>query len=324
SVIAKSFTNLLPTARFQYNFTRYKNLTVNYRSFTNQPSASQLQPVPDISDRLNIKEGNPDLKQEFTHNIQINYAGVNPFKNKNIFAFFNLSRTDNKIVNADTLFRNGVKKTKPVNVNGVYNLSGDINVGLPARFLKGSVRIGSNTGYNRGRQFINGESNTINTFSAGPTLGIDMSPTDKIDWSVSASVNYNNTKYSLQSAFNTTYFSQLYEAEFNWQLPKGFYFSTDFGYTINNQRASGFNTQVPLWNASISRQFLRFDRGEIKLRVNDILNRNIGISRSSNQNYIEDSRVNTIRRFALLTFTYSLSKTGLNSGKGGDIRIIKR
>lgn len=324
SVIAKIFTNLLPSARFQYNFTRHKNLTVNYRSFTNQPSASQLQPVPDISDRLNIKEGNPDLKQEYTHNIQINYAGVNPFKNKNIFAFFNLNRTDNKIVNADTLFGNGVKKTKPVNVNGVYNLSGDINVGLPARFLKGSVRIGSNVSYNGGRQFINGESNRINTFSAGPTLGIDMSPTDKIDWSISAGMNYNNTKYSLQPVFNTTYFSQLYEAEFNWQLPKGFYFSTDFGYTINNQRASGFNTQVPLWNASVSRQFLRFNRGELKLRVNDILNRNIGISRSSNQNYIEDSRVNTLRRFALLTFTYSLSKTGLNTGKGGDIRVIRR
>ena len=137
SVIAKSFTNLLPTARFQYNFTRYKNLTVNYRAFTNQPTVSQLQPVPDISDRLNIKEGNPDLKQEYTHNVQINYAGVNPFKNRNIFAFFNLNRTDNKIVNADTLFSNGIKKTKPVNVDGVYNLSGDINLGLPARFLKG-------------------------------------------------------------------------------------------------------------------------------------------------------------------------------------------
>ncbi|MGZ8540838.1 MAG: outer membrane beta-barrel protein, partial [Chitinophagaceae bacterium] len=261
---------------------------------------------------------------EFTHNVQINYAGVNPFKNKNIFAFFNLNRTDNKIVNADTLFTNGVKKTKPVNVNGVYNLSGDINLGLPARFLKGSVRIGSNIGYDRGRQFINGEANTINTFSAGPTLSLDMSPSDKIDWSLSAGVNYNNTKYSLRPAFNTKYFSQLYEVEYNWQLPKGFYFSTEFGYTINNQRATGFNTQVPLWNAFLSRQFLRFNRGELKLRVNDILNRNIGINRSSNQNYIEDSRVNTLRRFALLTFTYSLTKTGLSSGKGGDIKIIRR
>ena len=324
SVITKSFTNLLPTARFQYNFSRYKNLTVNYRSLTNQPSVSQLQPVPDISNALNIQEGNPDLKQEFIHNVQINYMGVNPFRNKNLFAFFNLSRTDNKIVNADTLYSSGIKKTKPVNVDGVYNLSGDINLGLPARFLKGTLRIGSNVGYNHGRQFINSVGNTINSFSAGPRLGIDMSPTEKIDLSFSAGMNYNKTKYSLQPVFNTSYFSQVYETEFNWQLPKGFYFNTDFSYTVNNQLADGFNTRVPLWNASISKQFLKFNRGELKLRVNDIMNRNVGVSRSSNQNYIEDSRVNTLRRFALLTFTYSLSRTGLNSGKGGDIRVIRR
>ena len=325
SVISKSFTNLLPSARFQYNFTRFKNLVVNYRSYTNQPTVSQLQPVPDISNALNIQEGNPDLKQEFIHTIQINYMGVNPFKNKNLFAFFNLSRTDNKIVNADTLYSTGIKKTMPVNVDGVYNLSGDINLGLPARFLKGTFRIGSNIGYNRGRQFINGIANTINTFSAGPRLGLDMSPAEKIDLSLSAGMNYNKTNYSLQPVFNTSYFSQVYETEFNWQLPKGFYFSTDFTYTVNNQLNDGFNARVPLWGASISKQVLKFNRGELKLRVNDILDRNVGVSRTSNQNYIEDSRVNTLRRYALLTFTYNLSKTGLSGGNNNrGVRIINR
>lgn len=322
SVIGKTFNNFLPTARFQYNFTRYKNIMINYRAFTNQPSASQLQPVPDISDRLNIREGNPDLKQEYTHNVQINYTGINPFKNKNLFAFFNLNRTDNKIVNADTLYSNGVKKTKPVNVDGVYNLSGDINLGLPARYLKGSLRIGTNLSYNHGMQFINNKSNTINTVSAGPRLSIDMSPTEKIDISLSTGMNFNRTKYSLSPMLNNNYFSQLYEASFDWQLPKGFYFSTDFTYTVNNQLATGFNAQVPLWNASISKQVLKYNRGELKLRINDIMNRNIGVNRSTNQNYIEDRRVNTLRRFALLTFTYNLSKTGSGSGNNS-FKVIR-
>ena len=324
SVISKSYTDILPTARFQYNFSRYKNLTVNYRVFTNQPTVSQLQPVPDNSNVLNIKEGNPDLEQEYIHNIQLNYMGVNPFKNRNLFAFFSLSRTDNKIVNADTLYSTGVKKTKPVNVDGVYDMSGDINLGLPARALKGSFRLGSNFGYYHGIQFINNVSNTINTFSVGPRLGIDMNPTAKIDLSLSGGLNYNKTRYSLQPSLNNNYFSQVYDAEFNWQLPKEIFFSTDFSYTINNQRAEGFNTRVPLWGASVSKLFLKFNRGALKLRVNDIMNRNIGIYRSTNQNYIEDSKVNTIRRYAILTFTYSLTKTGLGGGQGGDIKIIKR
>ncbi|MBL0153828.1 MAG: hypothetical protein IPP93_10180 [Chitinophagaceae bacterium] len=61
----------------------------------------------------------------------------------------------------------------------------------------------------------------------------------------------------------------------------------------------------------------------MKLAVRDLLNKNIGITRNTNNNYIEDSRVNTLRRYFMLSFTYSLSKTGLNNaGASGGMRII--
>jgi hypothetical protein len=83
---------------------------------------------------------------------------------------------------------------------------------------------------------------------------------------------------------------------------------------------------VPLWNASISKQVLKFNRGELKFSARDLLNKNIGISRNTNNNYIEDSRVLTLRQFFLLSFTYSLSKTGLNNTGGGHggMRMITR
>jgi len=81
---------------------------------------------------------------------------------------------------------------------------------------------------------------------------------------------------------------------------------------------------VPLWNACISKQVLKFTRGETKLSARDLLNKNVGISRNTSNNYIEDSRVLTLRRFFLLSFTYTLSKTGLNNGNGGGMRIITR
>lgn len=317
SVINKKFTNLLPNARAQYYFTRFKSLTLTYNTSTNQPTVSQLQPVPDISDRLNIRNGNPNLKQEFTHTLQINYNGLNPYKNKTLFAFFSLSRTENKIVNFDSLFSNGVKSTRPVNVDGVYNMNGNVSVGFPVKPIKGNFRIGSTLFYNSGAQFINGLRNNISTFIAGPRVNLDMDLTEKITWTLGSTFNFNRSTYSLQKAFNTSYFSQEYETQIDLVLPKGFYFSTEFTYTVNNQLSSAFNTKVPLWGASVSKQMLRYNRGELKLRVNDILNRNVGVSRNSNQNYIEDSRVNTLRRYAILSFTYSLSKTGLNGSGGG-------
>lgn len=324
SVISKTFRNVLPNARFQYNFTRFKSFNLSYNTNTNQPSMTQLQPVPDNSNSLNIREGNPDLKQEYNHTIQSHLNLVSPYKNKNLFFFLTLQATQNKIVNYDTINQLGIKRTKPVNVNGVYNISSNISYSRPVRFLKGTMEISSNTGLFNTKQFINTVQNNIRTFSIGPDIRLDMNPTDKLNLSVSAGMNYNKTNYSLQAALNTNYLSQEYTASADWEMPKGFFFSTDFNYLINSQRAAGFNTKVPLWNASISKQVLKFNRGELKFSARDLLNKNVGINRNTNNNYIEDSRVLTLRQFFLLSFTYSLSKTGLNNAGGGGMRIITR
>lgn len=324
SVISKTFRNVLPNARFQYNFTRFKSFNLSYNTNTNQPSMTQLQPVPDNSNSLNIREGNPDLKQEYNHTIQSHLNLISPYKNKNLFFFLTLQATQNKIVNYDTINQLGIKRTKPVNVNGVYNISSNISYSRPVRFLKGTMEISSNTGLFNTKQFINTVQNNIRTFSIGPDIRLDMNPTDKLNLSVSAGMNYNKTNYSLQAALNTNYLSQEYTASADWEMPKGFFFSTDFNYLINSQRAAGFNTKVPLWNASISKQVLKFNRGELKFSARDLLNKNVGINRNTNNNYIEDSRVLTLRQFFLLSFTYSLSKTGLNNAGGGGMRIITR
>jgi len=323
SLIKKTFTNILPTARFQYNFSKFKSLAVNYTASTNQPTMAQLQPVPDNSNSLNIKEGNPDLKQEYNHSITGHLNLVSPFKNRNLFFFFNSQFTKNKITNYDLLDQFGVKRSKPVNVNGVYNMSGEISYSRPVRFLKGSVELSSSAAFLKTKQFINATVNNIKTFSVGPNIRFDMNPTNKLNLTLGAGFSRNRSNYSLQSALNNTYLSQEYIASADWELPKRFFVSTDFTYTINSQRSAGFNYKVPLWNASISRQMLKYNRGELKLAARDLLDKNIGISRSSNSNYIEDSRVLTLRRFFSLSFTYSLNKVGLNNG-GGNMRVITR
>jgi hypothetical protein len=330
SVISKTFRNILPNARFQYNFTKFKSLTVQYNTNTTQPSMSQLQPVPDNTNPLFIREGNPDLKQEYTHMLQSNLMFINPFKNKNLFWSMRLQATENKIVNYDSMnLQTGVRKIKPVNVDGIYNFNTSISYSLPVRFLKGSIELSTNSGYRRGKQLINNEvgaieTNTINTSTMGPEMRLDMNPSDKLSLSFGTAFMFTKTKYTLQPVLNNEYVSQEYSTSVDWEMPKGFFFSTDFTYTVNTQRADGFNTKIPLWNASISKQMLKFNRGELKFSARDLLNRNVGISRNTSNSYIEDSRVLTLRQFFLLSFTYSLSKTGLNKGGGNGMQIRMR
>ncbi len=325
TLLAQKFYNILPNARFQYNFTRFRNLTLNYHSNTNQPTIAQLQPVPDISNPLSIKIGNPLLKQEFIQLITLNYMSVTPYKGSNFFVFLTYRQIGNRIANSDSISALGVKYTIPVNVNGTYQVNGDLNWGFPVSSIKKTtLNLGLNGGVSKDIQFINRNRNNINTYQLRPEIRLENNAIEKLNLGINYSSSMYHTRYSLQPSLNTKYFTHEIGSFVNWQLPKNFYFATDFAYLINTQRADGFNADVPLWNASMSKQFLKYNRAELKVRVFDLLNQNVGINRTSNNNYIEDTRTNILRRYVMLSFTYSLSKSGLSSGNGGgNIRIIR-
>lgn len=326
TLISKQFRNILPNARVQYNFNRFSNIMLNYNTQTIQPTVTQLQPVPDISNPLQIVYGNPELKQEYVHLLQTSLFFVDPIKNRNLFAFLLFRQVNNKIVNDDIINPLGIKTTKPVNVNGVYSMNGDVNWGIPLAFMKkSSLNIGLGIMHAKNKQFINKEENRINDWQLRPEVRIEMNPHEKFNISVTTGSSLNYTRYSLQPALDTRYLSYELGTEFGWQLPANFYLSSDFNYTINAKRADGFNVNVPLWNAAFSKQFLKYNRAQLGIRVNDLLNKNTGITRTSNNNYIEDRQVVILQRYFLLQFTYSLSKSGLNSpGAGGNMKIITR
>ena len=69
----QDFKDILPSAMFRYNFSQTKNLNIDYRTSTNQPSITQLQPVLDQSNINRQTIGNPDLKRSYQHNINIRF-----------------------------------------------------------------------------------------------------------------------------------------------------------------------------------------------------------------------------------------------------------
>src|SRR5205085_9572137 len=112
-----SYTNFFPTANFNYTPSRSKNLRISYNGRTNQPSISQLQNVPDLTDTLNQRIGNPNLKQEFNHNFNIGFNTFNILTFKFIAANLSFTTTQNKIVN-DISVQGPVQITRYANVNG--------------------------------------------------------------------------------------------------------------------------------------------------------------------------------------------------------------
>ncbi len=62
----------------------------------------------------------------------------------------------------------------------------------------------------------------------------------------------------------------------------------------------------------------------MKLSVYDLLNENEAIVRYTNGNYIEDQNNRVLKRFFLLSFTYSLNKMSANANGPGRGNIIIR
>ncbi|MES1160139.1 MAG: outer membrane beta-barrel protein, partial [Bacteroidota bacterium] len=172
SALQQSFTNILPNANLQYSFNKYRDLRLFYTTYTNQPGITQLAPVPDNADPLNIRLGNPGLKQEYYHSLRLNYAAFDPFRRTSFFAMMNFNDIHHKIVNDDVFDSAGVRTTRPVNLDGTYTLNSLLSRGFPLRALKSNLNLNSSIRYDHNASLVNGIRNNGNTwtFSQGADL----------------------------------------------------------------------------------------------------------------------------------------------------------
>jgi len=312
--LSQSFQDILPNATFRYNFSQTKNLNLDYRTSTNQPSITQLQPVLDQSNINRQSIGNPDLKRSYVHNLNIRFFSSKILAGKSFFSTLNASTTNNSIVNYDSVLPNRTILTRPVNVNGAYRINGSMNYGFGIKKLKSRLSFGLNAGLNNNISYANGVLNTIVTKSTGPSMSYTYIVDDVIDINLTARYSFSNTNNAVNPTLNTNFLTKVFGADMTNYLPLNIVLNQSFNYAINTGRAEGFNTAIPIWNASFSKFFLKNKRAEIKMSAFDLLNKNIGISRNVSQNQIVDRSYNVISQYFMLTFTYSLQKSGLGGG----------
>jgi len=307
--LRQDFTNLITNASFNYQFARSKNLAFTYRGRTNQPSISQLQPLRNVSNPPYYYEGNPDLTQEFIHSYSVNYRFFDPVKMTSVFAAVGFTNTFNKIVNSTEYMPFGGQLTKPVNVDGVYGLNANVNLGFPVRRMKGgNFNATTRVNYGRDASVINGSKNYISNLVLGEDLRLGFNYKEKLDLNLVASINYTRAEYTVQKEQNTSFYTHYYSLDANWMLPKGFILSSDLDYTANTGRDDGFNNSFVMWNASFGKQVMKNNRGEIRFSVFDLLNSNTSLVRNVYENYVEDVRSTVLNRYFMLSFTYNINR----------------
>ncbi len=308
SFITQQTINYFPEARFNYEFSDNSRLRFVYRGNTDQPSVSQLQSVPDNTQSLTELIGNPNLKPAFTHSFRLNYRNFNRETYRMLFARLNFSTTANDIVNASVYQEGGKQIIHYENTSGNYHLNGSLAAGFPIKESTNMFNTHTSFSYRRNASFINKEKNYSRNLSLSEELSFNYTYKELLDFRISGNVGYNKVRYSLQKAQNEDYFSYRGSLDFNINLPKHFTFQTDFNYSTNTGLSRGYNQNIAMWNASVSKYVLKDQKGQIKLEAFDLLNQQVAISRDITAQYIRDVRTNVIPQYFMLSFTYFINK----------------
>ena len=325
----RSTFNIIPTARFIYNFSRSKAFSVNYNGSNAAPSFSQLQPVVDFSNALYPVVGNPNLNPAFTNNFSIRYNNFS-FATGNVF-FANLSyqQINNQVV-TNTITSNTSNRilTQYLNADGYYNISGRVTYAKPWAQRKYSLIFNGTAIYNNNVGYLTNvdldplvatqaeidaarQKNIAKNLVLTPELRFRVDITNVIDAQILSNYAINRTSNSVKNDFNDGLSNvRTWNLGINgknyfgdWVFSYDYTKATNYGYASNIQV-----TNPNILNLYVERRFLKNKVATIRLSGFDLFNQNTGFTSVPTASSITQTRVNRLARYYLLTFTLRLQK----------------
>jgi len=307
-VIDRDFNHLLPRLRFNYQFTQFKGFDVTYQTSVREPSSLQLQPLVDNRDPLNIYEGNPLLKPSYRHQLSFNYRSFNVLSSFGVFANITGRYEIDPITNSTSISENLVRTVMPVNVkdNVFFNAVGNVFMGLEK--IKSRLNVRVNYSHFQNVNVINEVNQRIANNILGGQVGFRYSPNSRFEQRFTADLSTQLTKYQFRN-LEQAFLSQTYSSNTGLTFLKQLRTDVNFRYLVYKGRTSNFDRTIPMLDASLGYRILKGNAGELKLSGHNLLNKDLGITSSVTDNFIQQQRTNSLGRYFLLTFTYSLNRS---------------
>ncbi|RYE36528.1 MAG: hypothetical protein EOP42_03015 [Sphingobacteriaceae bacterium] len=331
TTIRNATFNYVPTARFIYNFSRTQALTFNYSGNNNQPSFTQLQPVPDLSNAQFPVEGNPNLNPEFSNNISLRYNKFSFSSGDILLANVSITQTSDKVVTntiniganpagINSVYSPFTTLTRYRNANGYYTANAFFVYAKPFSERKYTVSYNGNLNYSNNVGFIDDVENIGKNWAVTNGVRFRINLADIMETELNTNYTFNNTNYTLSSSSNanahikTTNISLNGKNYFwkNWTLGYDIIKTINRGYTVN--------TNPFLINTYVERRFLKQNRATLRLSGFDLLNQNVGQSISSSSSAYTQTTTNRLSRYVLLSFNLRLQKFAGKAPQQDDFR----
>jgi len=304
--IDRTFQNFVPAVRFNYDFSSTRHLRFDYQTDVQEPSIQQLQPVVDNRDQLNPYKGNPSLRPAYQQSWRMNYISFDPGSMFSVFAFLDATYTTNAIVNSVTT-ENFVRTTTPVNVKDNLSTNANVTVSFPITKLKSRLNITGNWRNQRSINLINESPYYITMNTTGGNVRYNFRLDEVFDFTLGSTLSYQRTRYEFDQP-DQSYFNQTYLSEVNVTIAKNWQLNADLNYLVYRSASTNFSRSLPMLNVAVSRFVLKNKSGEIRLSANNLLNKALGVNQTTSINYIERTTSNSIGRYFMVSFIYSLNK----------------
>ncbi len=312
-----NFVLLQPNFYFSYKMSKTASLSVNGSRYMSTPSISQLQPLTDNSNPLQIITGNPLLKPSADNYFSVSFNKFNPGSGSSINFSLNYSTADDRIAN-NSLFdpKTGIQTTFYDNIDGNSNFNARVGGSFKIKSLGLTFTPYVSVATAKNKSFLNREKVTSSSVSYNLSgainyvIGSDLQFSNRINAKLrEVSYDYNN----LPNANFTSIFNNL---SLNVSLPYELRFtlSSNVAYNANVGIGANNNT-IHTANVSFEKMFLK-KALSLKATVSDVFNNSRNSSRFATDAFILDSVTLGMRRYVLFALSYRLKKFG-GAASGG-------
>ncbi len=314
----RKFVNYMPQINYQYNFKQRESLRLSYNGNTEQPTLEQLQPIRNNQNQLNTIVGNPNLDPSFKNNFRGSYYSYKVLTNQYFSVSSSYTFTLNPVISNVLTNDRGESISKFVNLKDKAATSFYLNsnFGKTIKAIDLSAGIGLSANKNVNYNYINTQLNQTKNSTYSINLNLSKYKDKKYNFSTSFGPTYNVADASINEdsnsngwGFNGNFWTSL-------QLPGKLEISSDGNYQYNGKTQVIQETfERFIWNATISKKFLKTDNLKVSVTGRDLLNQNIGFNRSAYNGNISQSTYTTIKRYFMFSLSWDFSKMG-----GGEIK----
>lgn len=312
----KSFFAVLPRFNLRYAVDRNNSFMLRYNSKSNSPSINNLQNVIDNSNPMFVTGGNPLLDQEIEHHADLRYtlttksghsfiAMIGGTIKSGYIADSTFVATEEVTLKDGITLDKGAQFTKPTNLDGYYSLQSLFTYGFPVDFIRSNLNFSIMTNYASIPTIFDGKKSNTNELSIVPKVIIGSNISTKLDFTLSYSAGINKAFNSLANTQADNYINHAAQFKFGWEFWKGFTLQSTLNYVGYTGLEDG-NQNYYLWNASLSKKFLKNNAAEISLSAFDLLRQNMSFARNVGSNYYEYVNGNVLEPYFMLSFTYNL------------------